>query len=133
MTRNPPARVLVVEDDPDLREALCDALAAARISTRGVGSGSEAIEELTFEPLPDALILDLRLPGVDGWAVLAWLSRQRGLRHLPVIVVSGAPTEHIELAVTRGVVACLHKPVRPADLLRALHAAIGAEPRKDAG
>ncbi len=130
----------MVEDDPDLRDALCDALAdtriGARIVARGVGSGAEAIDELTFEPLPDAVILDLRLPArgggptIDGWALLDWLRREGGLRHLPVVIVSGAPLEHVELAAARGVAACLRKPVRLTDLLQALLSALGAEPRK---
>jgi CheY-like chemotaxis protein len=139
MSRDDTARVLVVEDEPDLREALCDALAAARILARGVGSGAEAIDELTFEPLPDAVVLDLRLPvrgggpAIDGWALLDWLRREGGLRHLPVVIVSGAPLEHVELAASLGVAACLRKPVRPVDLLQALLSALGAEPRKGAG
>lgn len=133
MSRNETARVLVVEDDPDLRDALCDALSRARIATRSVGTGADAIEELTFEPLPDAVVLDLRLPSIDGWAVLAWLRGEGGLRHLPVVVLSGAPVEHIELALAHGVAACLRKPVHPAELLKALLLAMGAEPRKDAG
>lgn len=133
MSRNETARVLVVEDDPDLRDALCDALATARIETRSVGTGAEAIEELTFEPLPDAVVLDLRLPATDGWAVLRWLRGAGGLRHLPVVVVSGAPVEHAELALAHGVAAYLRKPVHLADLVQALHLALGAEPRKGAG
>lgn len=127
-----PLTVLVVEDDPHLRTALCDALSSARMAAVGVADGGAALDHLTFEAAPDAVVLDLRLPVLDGWALLGWMRGDAGLRHVPVVVVSGAPLEHVELVEPLEPTACLRKPVGAAELLRVLHQLLGVR-RDEAG
>jgi two-component system KDP operon response regulator KdpE len=76
--------VLVVEDDAPLRTALRAGLQAQRIDVIDVASGEEAIAVLTRK-LPDLVLLDLNLPGVDGFAVL---TRARELSQVPVVVLT---------------------------------------------
>ncbi|MEU6238784.1 response regulator transcription factor, partial [Kitasatospora sp. NPDC047058] len=65
----PTPRVLVVDDEPDLVEVLCAALRYEGWESLGVGSGEEAVAECRrWEP--DAVVLDMMLPGLDGMAVL---------------------------------------------------------------
>ncbi|MCO5167353.1 MAG: response regulator [Planctomycetes bacterium] len=128
----PSLHVLVVEDDPQLRTAICDALGAARLHAVGVADGAAALDHLTFEPAPDAVVLDLRLPVLDGWSLLAWMRREGGLRHVPVVVLSGAPLEHLELVGPFEPAACLRKPAGATELLRTLQQLLGA-PRDDGG
>ena len=65
--RNPPALIHVVEDDADHLAALCDLLQARGFRARGYASGEAA---LAGEAAPDLVLTDLRMPGLDGFAVL---------------------------------------------------------------
>ncbi|MBX3470661.1 MAG: response regulator transcription factor [Planctomycetes bacterium] len=111
-------RVLVVEDDPDLRDALCGVLAAEPFEPVPVKSADEALDYLVFQQAPAAVILDLRLPGeLNGWDLLQWMRRDSDLKGVPVVVVSGAPLERVELTLDHAPRACLLKPFDPAALL----------------
>lgn len=114
------ATVLVVEDDPDLRDSLCELLSTSDVDATGVGDGQQALYWLM--PPPRAVVLDLRLPVINGWDLLGWLREQPEWRDLPVVVVSGAPVEHVELTLTHEPIAWLQKPIDP----RALSALVEA-------
>jgi len=101
-------RVLIVEDDPDTLVILRVNLNAAGFEPILAGDGRTAIARIQAED-PDAVLLDVLLPGVDGWEVLA------GLHELgdpvPVIVCSGKNNPHdIRRAGELGAVAYLVKP-----------------------
>ena len=83
-------RVLVVDDEPEIRRALRAGLGYQDFEVRTVGSGEEGLE-LVASWRPDVLLLDLGLPGLDGFEVLRRL-RDRGSR-TAVIVVSVMPDE----------------------------------------
>ena len=76
--------VLVVEDDTPLRTALRAGLTAQRLDVVDVANGEDAIAALA-RSIPDLVLLDLNLPGVDGFAVLA---RARELSDVPVVVLT---------------------------------------------
>ena len=76
--------VLVVEDDTPLRTALRVGLRARNLAVIDVGSGEEAIAALSAA-VPDLVLLDLNLPGVDGFAVLA---HARSISQVPVVVLT---------------------------------------------
>ncbi|MGZ4581040.1 MAG: response regulator transcription factor [Nocardioidaceae bacterium] len=76
--------VLVVEDDPGIRDALVRGLVERGHAVTGTAAGLGALELVAKAP-PDVLLLDLGLPDVDGLQVLAML---RGLRDVPVIVIT---------------------------------------------
>jgi len=84
-------RVLVVEDDADLREALVGLLVAEGHEVEGVGDGRAALESMRARR-PDVVVLDLMLPIMDGWEVLAVQRSEPGLAEIPVVVVSGNAT-----------------------------------------
>ncbi len=62
----PRRRILLVEDDCDLREALTDALLARDVEVFAVEDGREGLKRMR-ELAPDAVVLDLMMPGMDGW------------------------------------------------------------------
>ena len=68
----------------------------------------------------DLITLDLRLPGMDGWAFLAELREHDGLAHIPVVIVAGVVDSNFALA--EGASAILRKPIRRADLKASLTA-----------
>ncbi|MCO5167359.1 MAG: response regulator [Planctomycetes bacterium] len=112
--------IMVVEDDPDLRELLCCLLTSDHVQTVGYPDGHKAAEHLMREAPPAAILLDLRLPVLNGWDLLAWARRQPGLEDVPVVVISGATFERAELTLEHPPVTWLPKPVDPAALVRAL-------------
>jgi two-component system, OmpR family, response regulator len=120
LRRSRPELILVAEDDPELRDVLCSVLAGDSLQALGVKDGREAQLFLAYEARPGLLVLDLKLPGLSGWELLDWLRRDIGLRDLPVVIISGAVREHVELALAYRPIACLRKPLDAGELLRVL-------------
>lgn len=83
--RNP--LVLLVEDDPGLREAVVRGLAKAGYQVASAGSGQEAVEAAQ-ELHPDAVVMDVMLPDGQGSAAAEQIRRQEGLRAVPVLFVT---------------------------------------------
>lgn len=114
-------RVLIVEDDPDLLVVLRVNLVSAGIEPILAGDGRTAISRIEAER-PDAVLLDVMLPGIDGWQVLAQL-HARGNR-VPVVVCSAKKNpEDMARAEELGAVAYL---VKPFDIDRLLDAVVTA-------
>lgn len=105
-------KVLVVDDEPTLRLGFAYALSDHHVET--AATGREALLKLDQENY-DIVILDLRMPDIDGLGVIETL-RRRGVM-VPVVLCSAAITPAAALrAITGHVVDFLLKPVRPADL-----------------
>ena len=108
-------KVIVVEDDADLRTLVWRIFADAGHEVAMAADGAEGIEKL-HALRPELLVLDLTLPGIDGWGVL------RSVRRLPVpprVVVLSPQTEGdaYERAWAEGVIAYVEKPFLLEDLL----------------
>lgn len=103
-------RILVVEDHPDAREILAIALSAEGMTVETAGDGFEALEKAQNWS-PDAVLLDLSLPKLDGFEVASRLTSDRSLRHVPVVAYTahGSP-EHWQRAMAAGCAAVLTKP-----------------------
>jgi DNA-binding response OmpR family regulator len=69
MDTNPKKRVLVVDDDDNLRNVLLDALNASGFESTGAANGEEGLK-MALESHPDAIMLDVMMPKMDGWQVL---------------------------------------------------------------
>lgn len=83
------ARVLLVDDDDQLRIAAARALRARGHTVEVVGNGAVALERLAVDPLPDVIILDLNMPIMDGFSFREAQTRDARLAWLPVVVASG--------------------------------------------
>src|SRR5687768_15901276 len=93
--------ILIVEDDADFRRLLSLTLRLAGFDTREARDGYEAVAILEWAaPHIDGVILDLTMPGLDGFAVHDELLAHPRTRLLPIIVVTGsdAPLEHMSAA-----------------------------------
>ncbi len=101
-----PARILVAEDDPALREALRDVLALAGYAAAIVSDGVQALAAARAAP-PDLVILDHLMPGMDGLSVLRALQQDPRLRAIPVIILTGAAQD---VAPQAGAAAIIEKP-----------------------
>jgi DNA-binding response OmpR family regulator len=107
-----PPDVLVVDDDPDIRAMLGFTL-GGEFNVRFAAGGNEAIEALATDP-PDAMILDLMMPGVDGYDVLE-ARRERGLAPSTHVVVLTCKTDESDLVRSwaLGADSFLSKPTDP--------------------
>jgi len=75
---------------------------------------------------PDAIIMDVAAPGLDGWEVTRRLKAAAATRDIPVIAVGGRDSVHAgERAQAAGCVACLRRPFRPEDLRAELDRQLG--------
>ena len=100
--------LLVVEDDPRFAGVLEEIAKKNGFSCLIAGTGENGLE-LAVQYRPQAIILDLNLPGISGWDVLDALKQDPTLRHIPVHIMS-AEDESIE-AFHRGVIGFLTKPI----------------------
>lgn len=105
-------RVLIVEDDPDIRDALADAMRDAGADVDVAGDGLEALERLRAGPLPAVILLDLRLPRLAGEEFLREMRADPRFEHLPVITMTGGTGN----PQGNDIVARLHKPIDLDDL-----------------
>jgi DNA-binding response OmpR family regulator len=85
------AKVLIVEDDEVIAEGMARHLSAAGFDAVRVGNGTQGLARLRFER-PDVCVVDLMLPGTDGWRLIE-SARQEGIG-TPIVVVSARGTEH---------------------------------------
>ena len=84
-------KVLIIEDDDVIAQGMARHLTAAGFDAVGVANGETGLARLRFEQ-PDVCVLDLMLPGVDGWRVIEQ-ARSEGIG-TPIVVVSARGTEH---------------------------------------
>lgn len=118
----PPIRVLLVDDEEPLRRVMKDLLERDGYTVAEAGDGVVALDQVD-RFAPDVVILDLNLPGLDGYAVLTHLRSRPTTAHVPVIVLTAKGDEDNEVRVIEmGATDFLTKPFRP----RALSARIEA-------
>jgi CheY-like chemotaxis protein len=112
----PPAgeRILLVEDNPNTLAGLAAFLTGAGFAVNTAIHGSEAVDLLSRDTLPQLIILDLMMPKVTGWDLLKHLQGDLDLRQIPVIVTTAL---HPAEARTAGADVVLQKPIQPGELL----------------
>ncbi len=111
--------VLVVDDDPYIREALAEVLEDEGYRVATARDGEEALERLGREPLPALILLDLRMPGMSGWEVRRRLLEVPALARIPVVLLS-ADSRLEEAEAVLGAAGSLRKPPSLDELLAAI-------------
>ncbi len=129
MQADAPARILVVDDDPGIREVLCDYLGQHGFEARGCASAAEMDHALAARA-PDLIVLDLMMPGEDGLSVCRRLAGKGGP---PIVMLSamGEDTDRI-IGLELGADDYLPKPCNPRELLARVRAVL-RRPREDVG
>lgn len=107
--------VLVVDDDPDILEALAEILETEGFEVRRARNGEEALERLGPQQ-PDLILLDLMMPVMDGWEFSQRMRQRPGTNNIPIIVLS-ADRNVGPKAKEIGAVGHLAKPFELGDLL----------------
>jgi two-component system phosphate regulon response regulator PhoB len=129
----PVAKVLIVEDDEVIARGMSGHLAAAGLDPVCVANGEQGLARLRYER-PDVCVLDLMLPGLDGWRLIE-SARGEGIG-TPIIVVSARGTEHDRVhALELGADDYLVKPFSMRELVARVQAAVrrgvrAQEPRR---
>lgn len=88
-----PYRVLVVEDDRDLREMLVQLFTIEGFDAMSAGNGLEALQTLHELAPPHVIVLDLMMPVMDGWTFLRRKVEESALADIPVVIVSALGRE----------------------------------------
>ncbi len=127
------ARVLVIDDEPDVRWLL-------RLSLERVGHEVLLAEDglrgvaMAQRQRPDAIVLDLMMPVMDGYGVLDALAKDPRTSHVPVMVLTAkAIPDESEKAAEAGARRFLTKPFDPDDLAAELEALLGEPPAPETG
>lgn len=112
--------VLIVEDEQNIVESLSFLLRREGIAVTAVLDGAKAIQSIS-QHRPDLLILDLMLPGVDGFHILREVRAMPEFKQLPVIVLTAKLQEHDrQRALDIGASAFMAKPFGNADIVSAV-------------
>jgi CheY-like chemotaxis protein len=115
-----PSRILVVEDDEKSRRLLTDVLGYQGYLVCAVGNGEEGLRD-ALECAPDAALLDIQLPGISGFDVLAGLRGESGTARIPVIAVTASVMDQDRKKIlAAGFDAYVSKPVNIRELLATL-------------
>ncbi len=117
-------KVLVVEDDDDLRHLFRVTLALAGFDVAEARTGLEALERIDHNP-PDLVVLDLGLPEISGAVVREQIAAHAHTRDVPVVVVTGSDANLDALDVN----CVLRKPVSPAQLVSTVQSCLGSGSR----
>ena len=121
--RSRPKLVVVVDDEPSIQELMTLILEdECGYEVRCAANGADALEMLRELPLPDLLIIDLMMPVMDGWGLLAALRRDERTAPIPVIVSSAVGYHD---ATSLGAARVLTKPIDYDALLAAVQELTG--------
>jgi CheY-like chemotaxis protein len=115
----PGCRVLVVDDDGDIRDALKEILEDEGYAVGVAGNGAEALSVLRAGPRPNLVLLDLMMPVMNGWQFRAEQKRDPVLADIPVVVITA--DAHVgDKSSQIGAEGFLKKPIQLVDLLRTI-------------
>jgi DNA-binding response OmpR family regulator len=113
--------ILVVEDEPSIAEVVALYLQRAGFEVRTAGNGQSALDEFTRRP-PDLMILDLMLPGMDGFELTGWVRAQGDV---PIIMLTSRTTEADRIAgLEMGADDYVVKPFSPQELVSRVRAVL---------
>jgi len=117
------AKILIVDDDPDMRLAIGSVLRSRSYDVIEAGDGEEALRKLKEEK-PDLMLLDLLMPKMDGFAVVKELKNtQEGYSSIPILIISSIREEashrryELEVGHELDVDEYIEKPIEPFILL----------------
>ena len=117
-------RILVVEDESVIRSAIMLVLEMGEFKVTGAADGQEALNQLQAGELPDAILLDLMMPVMDGWQFRQEQLADKRIAAIPIVVLSACNSVH-EQAAKLGAASYLQKPVPFRDLLDAVKRCVG--------
>jgi DNA-binding response OmpR family regulator len=124
-----PGKLLVVDDDRDILEFLFQALTYHGYEVSTAPGGWEALE-LVPQIGPDLILLDIKMPNIDGYEVIRRLKRNKATRHIPIIVITASPVDKERDKVRvlgMGAAQYITKPLSIDSLIREIKTAIAGK------
>lgn len=123
-------RVVVVDDDKEIQEIVTFVLSRNGFDV-AVASNGQQLQEVLATTVPDLIILDVMMPGLDGYQIFASLRESTASRHIPVIIM----TAHIEniyerISLDLGAAEHITKPFHPLDLVGKVQRLLQAMPQE---
>ncbi|HEY9488435.1 MAG TPA: response regulator [Chryseosolibacter sp.] len=115
--KNKPVKILVIEDDPDILNALNIALSAVGFDVDVMLTGKSILQNQFV--VPDLFVLDKRLPDIDGLEICRYLKSKPNYKDVPVIVISASPKVKTK-ALESGAAVFMEKPFVMLDLVKAI-------------
>jgi CheY-like chemotaxis protein len=109
-------RVLIIDDDFLAQESMSTLLAGDGYRVAAASNGLDALERLRHYEKPDVILLDLKMPVMDGCRFCAERRQDKELALIPVVIVSGM-SDAAEQCAALGAMACLIKPIDAVSLL----------------
>ena len=119
-------RILIVEDDPNLRAVIRLVVERANYEVREARHGADALESIAAW-VPDVIVADMRMPVMNGAELIGRIRSDPAIASIPIVLLSGIQEQTAESRLASAVVA---KPFEPADLLATLKRVLdaGAQP-----
>jgi CheY-like chemotaxis protein len=113
-------KILIVEDDPIMREGLGVAIEQEGGRAAFATNGREALSHLHARSLPDLILLDMLLPLMDGWSFLSQFKQLGEWSHVPVVIITGLAIASREWGATLGAIDVVKKPAPMDDFVAAI-------------
>jgi DNA-binding response OmpR family regulator len=120
-------RVLVVDDEPTIRELIAEALRESGYEVDTAAHGAEALDLMHRNP-PDAIVLDLMMPRLDGHGFVQLMRLNPRFASVPIVLVT-ATYGAAKVAESIGVRACVTKPFELDELVAVVHGILSESPR----
>jgi CheY-like chemotaxis protein len=114
-------RILVIDDDTDIREIIASVLATEGHEVVGAVDGVAALDELQRGARPSLILLDMMMPRLDGEGFIKAMRSDPNLADIPVVILTAHPGARAK-ASALGAAGCLRKPVELSDLLAVVEA-----------
>lgn len=128
------SKVMVVDDDKDTVRLLKFLLEKAQLEVIETFNGLEAYTHLTAgaadRVIPDAIILDILMPEMDGYTLHSRLREIDGLRNIPIVILTAKSRMKDLFALSSNVFAIVEKPFEPDNFLKIVKGAIGGEQKR---
>jgi len=125
------ATILVVDDDPE-NLSILGALLQPHYDVLAATSGERALQIAAREPMPDLILLDVMMPGMDGYAVLAHLHNDSATRDIPVVFLTALGNARDEQqGLELGAADYITKPIQPAVVLARVRTQLEAKRARD--
>src|ERR1041384_4010828 len=100
-------RIMIVDDDEEIRATLAELLAQEGFEVIEASDGIDALDRLSKEALPNLILLDLMMPKMDGWGFQSEVQKDAALASIPIVVMTAAGQKTSNTIPVKGV---LHKP-----------------------
>lgn len=121
-------RILVVDDDPHIREIIMFALSRHQYEVTVIENGLH-FQELLTTLRPDLVILDVMMPGLDGFHLFGLLRQNPSTHHIPVMIMTAHAEEIYErISIDLGASEHITKPFHPLELVGKVQALLESQP-----